>query len=365
MSFFICFLLSINSIFANFSQEAVEENRSITDDTWCRYDPIDWTFTLLPLYLLIISVLGIILNVFVLMVFWLHKMACNMVEIYLCNLAAADLILMLSLPFWAVNVLTRFDWNSSETMCKLVPFSISMNGYQQFCPRVYIVVLVSIDRYLALVHPLTYRRKRSPFYSKLACAVVWGVCFLLNVPIIIYREVKHYPEMNVSICILSHSNQTDKVVRIVSIILKFVIPIFVMSFCTLKIIQALRNRLRWFRGSFSIPGKKVRGTAVEFFLAFLICWVPFHVFKILDLLSRYNIVGRCEAHLSLFQQISIFLAFFSSVLSPILYVYVGKNYNQRVKEIFSQMSNKRKSTFILVPTCTNLSSSVKTEDATS
>ncbi|XP_054862193.1 B2 bradykinin receptor-like isoform X3 [Amphiprion ocellaris] len=333
-------------------------NQNNTDDTWCHYDPIDWTFTLLPVYILIISVLGIILNVFVLMIYWLHKTACNVAEIYLSNLAAAHLFLMSSLPFWAVNVQKRYDWNLSVTLCKLVPFSFSMNAD---C-SIYILVLVSIDRYLALVHPLTHGRMRSPFCAKLACVVVWAVCFLLNVPVLIYREVEHYPEKNVSRCFLSYSDQTDKVVSILNVILKFIIPIFIMSFCTLKIIQAVRNRLR---NSYSTQGKKLRGTGVELFLAFLICWVPFHVFKILDLLSRYNIVGGCEAHLSLFQQISIFLAFSNSVLNPILYVCVGRNFRRKVKETFSQISNKRKSTFSLVSTRTNLSRSVKTENATS
>ncbi|XP_051793739.1 B2 bradykinin receptor-like [Acanthochromis polyacanthus] len=348
------------SIPANFSHETVDENHNNTDNTWCRYDGIDWIFTVIPVYILIISVLGIILNVFVLMVFWLHKTACNVVEIYLINLAAADLILMLSLPFLAVNVQKRFNWNFSETMCKLLPFSISMNAY---C-SIYIVVLVSIDRYLALVHPLTHGRMRRPFCAKLACVVVWCVCFLLNVPVLICREVEHHPEKNVSRCILSYSDQTDKAINILNVILNFIIPILIISFCTLKIIQALRNTLR---DSYSTEGKEQKATTLilAVLLAFLICWVPFHVFKILDLLSRYNIVGGCELRLSWFQQISIYLPFFNSVLNPILYVCVGKNFRKKVKETFSQMSNRRKSTFILVPTCTNLLGSVQTEDATS
>uniref|UniRef100_A0A3P8TFI0 Bradykinin receptor B2 n=1 Tax=Amphiprion percula TaxID=161767 RepID=A0A3P8TFI0_AMPPE len=348
------------SIPANFSHEAVDENHNNTDYTLCHYDENEWIFTVIPVYILIISVLGIILNVFVLMIYWLHKKACNVAEIYLSNLAAAHLFLMSSLPFWAVNVQKRYDWNLSETLCKLVPFSISMNAD---C-SIYILVLVSIDRYLALVHPLTHGKMRSPFCAKLACVVVWAVCFLLNVPVLIYREVEHYPEQNVSRCFLSYSDQTDKVVSILNVILKFIIPIFIMSFCTLKIIQAVRNRLR---ERFSTQGKEHKATTLilAVFLAFLICWVPFHVFKILDLLSRYNIVGGCEFRLGWFQQIFIFLAFFNSVLNPILYVCVGRNFRRKVKETFSQISNKRKSTFSLVTTCANLSRSVKTENATS
>uniref|UniRef100_A0A3P8TFR3 B1 bradykinin receptor n=1 Tax=Amphiprion percula TaxID=161767 RepID=A0A3P8TFR3_AMPPE len=343
---------SPTSIPANLSNESQSNT--------CRYDENDWIFTVIPVYILIISVLGIILNVFVLMVFWLHKKACTVAEIYLSNLAAADLFLVSMLPFWAVSLSERLNWPFGGPLCKLVPFSISMNGY---C-SIYILVLVSIDRYLTLVHPLTHERMRSPFCAKLACVVVWAVCFLLNVPVLIYREVEHYPEQNVSRCFLSYSDQTDKVVSILNVILNFVIPILIISFCTLKIIQALRNRLR---ESFSTQGKKHKATTLilAVLLAFLICWVPFHVFKILDLLSRYNIVGGCEFRLGWFQQIFIFLAFFNSVLNPILYVCVGRNFRRKAKETFSQMSSNRKSTFSLVSTRTNLSRSVKTENATS
>uniref|UniRef100_A0A3P8TD94 Bradykinin receptor B2 n=1 Tax=Amphiprion percula TaxID=161767 RepID=A0A3P8TD94_AMPPE len=275
----------------------------------CRYDENDWIFTVIPVYILIISVLGIILNVFVLMVFWLHKKACTVAEIYLSNLAAADLFLVSMLPFWAVSLSERLNWPFGGPLCKLVPFSISMNGY---C-SIYILVLVSIDRYLTLVHPLTHERMRSPFCAKLACVVVWAVCFLLNVP-------------NVS-----------RLVSILNVILNFVIPILIISFCTLKIIQALRNRLR---ESFSTQGKKHKATTLilAVLLAFLICWVPFHVFKILDLLSRYNIVGGCEFRLGWFQQIFIFLAFFNSVLNPILYVCVGRNFRRKAKETFTALN---------------------------
>ncbi|XP_051801582.1 LOW QUALITY PROTEIN: B2 bradykinin receptor-like [Acanthochromis polyacanthus] len=293
------------------------------------------------LYILIISVLGIILNVFVLMVFWLHKTACNVAEIYLCNLAAADLFLMLSLLIWAVNVLTRFDSNLSETMCKLFPFSISMNSD---C-SIYILVLVSIDRYLALVHPLTHGRKRRPFCAKLACAVVWCVCFLLNVPVLIFMEVVHDPEKNVSRCIPSYSDHIDEVLSILNIILNLIIPILIISFCTLNTL----------RSSFSTQRKEQKATTLilAVLLAFLICWVPFHVFKILELLSRYNIVGSCEFPLGLFQLISMILAFSNSVLNPILYVCVGENFRVKVREVFSQIKNQRKSTFILITTRVN------------
>ncbi|XP_008305107.1 B2 bradykinin receptor-like [Stegastes partitus] len=335
------------------------ENQSNTVDGVCRYDRNSLMFTVVPVYIGIISALGIILNVFVLMVFCLHKKACTVAEIYLSNLAAADLFLVSMLPFWAVNVAKRYTWPFGESLCKLVPFSITMNAY---C-SIYTLVLVSIDRYLALVHPLTTESVRRPLYAKLACVVVWGVCVLLNVPVLIYRKIRESDTACFNAYPTETKKETETAINITNVILSFIIPILIIFFCTLKIIHALRNRLR---DSLNTEGKEQKATTLILIvlLAFLICWVPYHVIKILDLLSRHNILTRCDMYLNLTQQIFFYFAFFNSVLNPILYVCVGRNFRKKVKEVFSQMSNKRKSTFSLVSTRTNLSRSVGTQEAT-
>nr|XP_013876381.1 PREDICTED: B2 bradykinin receptor-like [Austrofundulus limnaeus] len=80
------------------------------------------------------------------MVFCLHKKACTTPEIYLSNMAAADLVLVSFLPFWAVFVSNHFHWTFGDAMCKIINMIIIMNS---FC-SIYFLVLVSIDRYLAL-----------------------------------------------------------------------------------------------------------------------------------------------------------------------------------------------------------------------
>ncbi|XP_034714822.1 B2 bradykinin receptor-like isoform X2 [Etheostoma cragini] len=57
----------------------------------------EWQSTVVPACMLLISVLGIVMNLFVLTVFCFHKKACTVAEIYLSNLAAADLFLMAAL----------------------------------------------------------------------------------------------------------------------------------------------------------------------------------------------------------------------------------------------------------------------------
>ncbi|XP_051801676.1 B2 bradykinin receptor-like [Acanthochromis polyacanthus] len=319
----------------NISHETVDENQNSTDDTWCHYDPYDWIFTVIPVYILIISVLGILLNVFVLVVFWLHKKACTVAEIYLSNLAAADLFLMSPFLILAVIAGTKYDLHNSKIMCKLIIFSVSMNVY---C-SIIILALVSIDRYLALVHPLTDGRTRTPFHAKVACVLVWGVCFLLNVPVLIYREVVHDPEGNFTTCDFNFPSPSMFLAFEAFSVFIFFIPAFIISFCTLKIVNALSGTLKK-RLNAQKKEQKATTLVLVVLLAFLICWVPVYVVSILDLLSRVNVLNGCHLvnNLYICQHIFYSLAISNSVLNPILYVIVGKTFQTKVKELFMQPS---------------------------
>uniref|UniRef100_A0A3Q3ARW6 Bradykinin receptor B2 n=1 Tax=Kryptolebias marmoratus TaxID=37003 RepID=A0A3Q3ARW6_KRYMA len=312
-------------------------------------------------YILLISVLGIVLNVFVLMVFCLHKKSCNTAEIYLSNLAAADLLLVSFLPFWSVYVANRYNWIFGQAMCKIVSASILMNAY---C-SIYFLVLVSIDRYLALVHPMSYKKIRSPKYAKLGCLLVWILGFLFSLPALIYRKVTP-PYNNRTSCFLNYPNTTLQLTSDALIsVFGFIIPIFIITFCTVKIIKTLRNRINEGMNT-KKTDQKATTLILAVLLAFVICWVPYHLIKTLYLLRDAGILIGCNSIKILYicQQILTYLAYFNSVLNPILYVIVGKSFQKKVKELFQKGNHERTQTFRTTFTSTKVSRSVKSNHAT-
>ncbi|XP_069008574.1 B2 bradykinin receptor-like [Embiotoca jacksoni] len=316
-------------------------NQTTTPNSTCLIYSDSWSFTVVPVYILVISVLGIIFNVFVLMVFYIHKNTWSVAEIYLSNLAAADLILVSCLPFWAQNVAKKFDWPFGTSLCKLVNLCITMNVY---C-SIYFLVLVSIDRYLALVHPLRFERLRSTTYAKVGCFLVWGFGLLMNIPVLIFRELLKN-KYNITACLLNYSNITEyNAVEGINIVFSFIIPICIISVCTQKIIRALGNRLT---EGFNTRKKEQKATILVLvvLIAFLICWIPYHLLKILEVLKNNDILTGCPFKTSLYksQMIFTYFAFFNSVLNPLLYVIVGKNFQNKVKELFQQQNKKRTAT---------------------
>ncbi|XP_061896815.1 B2 bradykinin receptor-like [Entelurus aequoreus] len=294
----------------------------------------DWLTRHQPVYLFIITALGIVLNVFVLLVFCLHKKACTVAEIYLSNLAAADLVLVSCLPFWAVNISQGFNWPFGEALCKVVNAGIKMNAY---C-SIYFLVLVSMDRYVALVHPMSYGRMRRPKYAKLGCLLVWGLGLLLSASTLIFRAVKYLPEFKVQACFLDYPSQkVELVCDGMLITFSFIIPISIIAFCTITIIRALKKQ-SLARSNAQKSEQKATTLMLVVLIAFLICWVPFHFSLIVGLLKKKNILVGCALKkvLAICDQIFAYLSIFNSVVNPILYVIVGKNFRKKVQEMCIQ-----------------------------
>ncbi|KAM8917515.1 B2 bradykinin receptor-like [Spinachia spinachia] len=332
---------------ANLSTAVMNGDQNQTNQT-NKYQCLDaeqkeWHTTVLPPYILVISVLGILLNVFVLGVFCFHKKACSVAEIFLSNMAAADLILMAFMPFWAVNAANAFNWPFADVLCPMVTLSITMNAY---C-SIYFLVLISIDRYVALVHPLVHDAIRRPKYAKLGCLLVWCFGLLLSVPTLVYRKVKYHRESGFHICQLAYPNGTVRnLFNVMLIMFSFIIPISIISFCTFRIIQALNNRLAVGSNTQKMEHKATT-LVLAVLLAFMICWVPFHLTRIVDMFKYADLITNCTliTIINICSHVSMNLAFFNSVLNPVLYVIVGKNFRKKVRELFKQRTTNRTTTF--------------------
>ncbi|XP_077587536.1 B2 bradykinin receptor [Stigmatopora nigra] len=308
-----------------------------------------------PIYMAVITVLGVVLNAFVLLVFCLHKKACTVAEIYLSNLAVADLVLVSCLPFWAINIANDFKWPFGVAMCKMVNAGIKMNAY---C-SIYFLVLVSIDRYVALVHPMSHGRMRRPKYAKVSCLLVWGFGLLLSAPTLVFRAVMYFPDYDIHACALDFPSRTIMLLcDVMLIFFSFIIPMIIISFCTIKIIQSLRKRSV---ARFNAEKSEQKATTLVLVVlgTFLFCWIPFHCTTILDMLLKADVIRGCHlgAFVDICDQLFSYLAFLNSIINPILYVIVGKNFRKKAQEVCKQWPLSTVTTF---STRSNTSATLRT-----
>uniref|UniRef100_A0A8C6S770 B1 bradykinin receptor n=1 Tax=Neogobius melanostomus TaxID=47308 RepID=A0A8C6S770_9GOBI len=283
---------------------------NITDATTSSVPPTgewDLIYTLVPPYVFAISVLGLAFNSFVLFVFLAARERLTVAEIYLSNLALADFLLVCGLPFWATNIQNKFNWPYGDAMCKAVNSVMVVNLYVS----IYTLVMISVDRYLALVKTMKALWLRRSLYAKIVCFALWVFAVLLSLPTGVHRKVLYVEELDTVSCVLKygHSSSWKLAHQILLNLAGFLLPVLVIVFCSANIVVTLsRRREAAFR-----DGTNKKATILVYLvtLVFLLSWSPF-VFTFLDVLCDLGVLeeavwfhaldiggrGRCTWHSS-------------------------------------------------------------------
>ncbi|XP_053553475.1 B2 bradykinin receptor [Bombina bombina] len=318
----------INSTYSNTS----EELRCPFPEGW------DWISAYQPIFMWVLFVLGFIENIIVLTVFLLHKNRCTVAEIYLGNMAAADLLLICGLPFWAINVSNNFHWPFGSFLCIAINTIILVN----LNSSVYFLMMVSIDRYLALVKTMSFGRMRRAGYAKLICMVIWIFAVLVSLPKSSFRVLTPIEQLNVTACILQPPSDDWFIATNIMInTIGFLLPVVVISFCTFKIIEVLSNNtMQQFKEVKT--EKKATMLVLAVLLVFIICWLPYHIVTFVDTLVLFKVVKGCgiSDFLQIGSQISSYCGYSNSCINPLLYVMVGNHFRKKTKEVYKQFKTR-------------------------
>ncbi|XP_048845171.1 lysophosphatidic acid receptor 5-like [Brienomyrus brachyistius] len=118
--------------------------------------------------------------------------------VIMANLAASDLLLILSLP---LRIVLHIKPNKLLLVpCKVMVFLMRTN----ILSSSFFITLISVDRILALVYPLRSRVVRSPRTSGIACSAVWLLAMACYLP-----DLKDSRRSSTCFIILSECNSSD------------------------------------------------------------------------------------------------------------------------------------------------------------
>ncbi|NXN38304.1 BKRB2 protein, partial [Rhinoptilus africanus] len=299
---------------------------------------LQWLQDFQPGFLWFIFILGGIENSFVLIVLCFHKSRCTVAEIYLANMALADLLLVCTLPFWAINISNNFQWPFGLFLCKAVNIMSKMNFYSS----IYFLTLVSIDRYLALVKTMSLGRMRRTVCAKWNSFVVWTCALLICSPTMVFRNLKYYEEYNITACGLVYpASYWEPINNCLLNIVGFVIPFCVITYCTMQIIKALQSselqKLKLVQTE-----RKATMLVLAVLLLFIVCWLPFQISTFIDTICYLAPTFKCLEEINeILTQVATYCAYSNSCLNPVLYVIVGKHFQKKAVEFYKDLFPKR------------------------
>ncbi|XP_043117895.1 C-C chemokine receptor type 5-like [Puntigrus tetrazona] len=268
-------------------------------------------------------VVGFLGNVLVIWVVLMGVRLRSMTDICLLNLAIADLFLVSSLPFLAHYA--RNHWIFGDVMCTIV-LSVYHIG---FYSGIFFIVLMSVDRYLAVVHAVFALRVRTRTYGILASMVIWIISVLASFPELIHLKTtekdnatycRSYPANDQN---SSHYSKTFGIIKMN--IMGLIVPLFVIGFCYSMILM----RLLTVRSSRRQAMRLVIAVMVVFFC----CWAPYNIVAFVKALELNDFITQsCDRSkaINLSLQITEALAYSHSCVNPFLYVFVGEKFRRHL-----------------------------------
>ncbi|XP_066542469.1 chemerin-like receptor 2 [Hoplias malabaricus] len=244
-------------------------------------------------------------------------------SLWLQNLAIADFVFVLFLPVSIDYVLRDFNWIFGWNMCKLHSFVCTINMYAS----VLFLTVLSLDRYVSLVHLSWCQRFRTVQWARAVCALTWIVSILLSTPTLIFRETIQLHNKVVCFNNFQDENGHIAIEKHVSIVLLRTIVGFLLPLATISVTAVLLTRKMKPSGKVCLSSFSKTASAIV--LAFFLCWAPFHIFSLMELTLHHS----KQLHLILMVgfPLATSLAFFNSCLNPVLYVLVSKNVRGIIK----------------------------------
>uniref|UniRef100_W5LUG1 Probable G-protein coupled receptor 34 n=1 Tax=Astyanax mexicanus TaxID=7994 RepID=W5LUG1_ASTMX len=273
--------------------------------------------------------LGLVGNILALWVFLCLHSKKNSVRIFLINLAVADLLLMVCLPFRIAYHANNNCWVLKPILCKVVGNVFYMNMYIS----IFLLGLISIDRYIKLQRVSRNQKFLGSRQSMITCCFLWVVSIAAILPLIIFSNQNT----------LSHKcfqykrldKNTWKAYFNMFMVSSFWVVYVALVLSYGKIAMGL---LRVSREKPDLPnaGKYGRTARKSFFILFLftLCFVPYHLVRIFYIHSQITEVS-CQwiEVLDKTNEIALLLSAFNSCLDPVMYFVLCGSVRRTVLQV--------------------------------
>ncbi|XP_067853016.1 C-C chemokine receptor type 9-like [Heptranchias perlo] len=271
----------------------------------------------LPPFYIIVFVLGFVGNILVVVIYAFYKRTKTMTDVYLLNLAIADLLFLCTLPFWALDA--KSEWIFGNFLCKTIKSIYKINFYSCML----LLTCISIDRYIAIVKAIKAYASKSKIllHSKLISLIVWVTAVMLSLPEFCY-SLKDEAQRTCSIV------YPEKILKAagfaVQVTVGFFLPFAVMTFCYSMIIWKLLQAK-------SFQKHRAIKVIVAVVGVFVLSQLPYNSIVIVQAMDAVNItITDCKIlkNLDIATMITKSMAFLHACLNPFLYAFIGVKFRQ-------------------------------------
>ncbi|XP_072169069.1 adenosine receptor A2b-like [Diadema setosum] len=287
------------------------------------------------------AVVGIVGNLLVIVVIHKRRHKKRSTDLLINALAVADFLtslFILPVPL-ARTVPTNGPWG--WVYCRLI-FSMY---FMWVCvtASIYTLVAISIERYIAIAHPIHFHSMVTKRRVNGVVCVAWLIGFLVPIP---SRFVFMVGEQT-NECILSYSNST--LVIFIPLFLgatRVFIPVAILVTTQLAIVNILHRQSRRFKTiastSTTLPSfhHVAKTRLVRMMLVvmgfFVLCWSPLYIYFVLTGFQKIQLTDVVNT--PIYEGLTT-LGFYNSCVNPIIYTLRSTKFRAAVRDMFKHASD--------------------------
>jgi heme/copper-type cytochrome/quinol oxidase subunit 2 len=234
----------------------------------------------------VVCLVGLVGNTLVIYVVIRFSKMQTVTNMYIVNLAIADECFLIGIPFLLVTMINK-QWIFGNAACKAYMISTSIN---QFTSSIFLCIM-SADRYIAVCHPISSPKWRTPLISRIVSLLAWTCSIVLMTPII-EHATELEPRPGQKSCIIDWNNNeniTDNstsatgatIFTTYTFVFSFAIPLVLILVFYCLVIQKLKtvgpkNKSKEKKRSH----RKVTNLVLTVVTVYVICWLPYWITQI-------------------------------------------------------------------------------------
>ncbi|XP_030634153.1 neuromedin-U receptor 2 [Chanos chanos] len=315
---------------------------------------------------LLIFITGVVGNILTCTVITKHRKMRTPTNLYLFSLAISDLLVLLfGMPLEIYDLWQNYPFPFGESVCY---FKIFL--FETVCfASVLNVTVLSVERYVAVVHPLKTRYVITNKHAQRVITGVWVISLVCAIPNTSLHGLYYLylPErvLESATCSLLKPRWIYNLVIQITTIFFYFIPMTVISALYVVIGIRLGREQRRQGGKLGkncssntswkihVEGgrrRQVTKMLSVVVLVFAVCWAPFHI----DRLLWSFITQWTDLMHDVFEYVHILsgvLFYLSSAVNPIIYNLLSSRFRERFRELMCSHLQSRTSSHRPAPPC--------------
>ncbi|KAM6982138.1 G-protein coupled receptor 182 [Tautogolabrus adspersus] len=286
---------------------------------------LDQDYRRIGLFLLylFVFVVGLLENGLVVWVNWRRRHSANGVLFCIINVSLSDLMVIVILPFFMMEVTMDKVWLWGRFLCKVTNLIYMVNFYSSS----FFLALMTLERFLSLTRPTfpalfpVVGRRRW-----VLCGGLWVFSLFLALLENVHVDLLEWDEPGCYM--MPEYNFTEWFVSVafLCLIFQFLGPAAIIITCNVLIARAVRTAP-------DIQGRRDVWLVHVYSLVFVMCWLPYHLVMFLMIIDDLDpMIFSCNTVEVLYFSFSVVqsLSLFHCVANPILYNFLSKSFRSNL-----------------------------------